>query len=571
MLNKDRGLKLRLIASVSYHVQLLVNPIHSLLKNFLKSFPSCYCFDQDGGVEQVRLWLEQGEELSSLDLLDATDGMPLSLQVEVIRKSLAGHPEEVLLQQALKLFYEACQLRYETPYGTFIKWYRGGPMGMRGGYYSFCYFLISIFEAFNIPRDAYVLVGDDLVSKAKYTKLINWIVTTVTSAIQVSKSIYNSGTFAEFCGRVIMSSGALQVYKANVVDMDKDPTGLLRQYGINKVHCFRDLAYIDKMTMLQYKAKVWLDVNNLHLTVQSLLNDNKVLEPPTYGGLTPYQYFRMGYFDEYVLYILTYLQYCDLTKQIVSNNNVSDLATILENFLSENIESYFLEDQLQQMFAFRFVAGRDPFSALVDYFMRYINAQYEHDIHNRFLPRNTFVPSLTDEKYITLSSYSWGSYEDELENCESEKVHDWLEQQLEEAADLSITEITSPPGAPYFEGFTDRRDVVFDYTLPPNTVRSYGAKAIESPIPEASKYRWNDAMGNNDWVIGSPAHDLLFLATVFLPMLPIILLTESYYEDKSKCPLVPRLRSAFNFLTYPIFGNVMEKESVKELSKKRNT
>jgi hypothetical protein len=50
LLNKDRGLKLRLIASVSYHVQLLVNPIHTLLKNFLKSFPSCYCFDQDGGV-----------------------------------------------------------------------------------------------------------------------------------------------------------------------------------------------------------------------------------------------------------------------------------------------------------------------------------------------------------------------------------------------------------------------------------------------------------------------------------------------------------------------------------------
>jgi hypothetical protein len=262
-------------------------------------------------------------------------------------------------------------------------------------------------------------------------------------------------------------------------------------------------------------------------------------------------------------------------KQDVSNDKVHDFAIILESFLYENIESYEPDDPMNE-FAYGFDAENDPYPALVDSFMYYINAQFEHDIVERFLPKNTFVPMLEFAKYYTVNSVAWGRVEDFFEPFESlpPLIREEFNEQALTAAEYDITEVSNTPGGPYFEGLAENKEVKFDFINPPstNTMNSGRVEtAKEDPKPEASNHRWNDVMGKNDWVIGSPAHDVLFLATVFLPMLPIILLTESLYEDKRECPLVPRLRAMFNFITYPLFGNVMEEDGVQELSKKRNS
>jgi hypothetical protein len=283
----------------------------------------------------------------------------------------------------------------------------------------------------------------------------------------------------------------------------------------------------------------------------------------------------MGYYDDYVLYILTYLQYCSLLKQDVSNDKVHDYAIILESFLFENIESYEPDDPMQE-FAYGFDAENDPYPALVDSFMYYINAQFEHDIAERFLPENTFVPILEYSKYYTVNSISWGRVDDFFEPFESlpPLIREGLEEQAYEAADYSLTEISNSPGAPYFEGLNDVAKLELDFVKPRKTyTKNHGTveTAKDKPKPETSDHKWNDVMGKYDWVIGSPAHDVIFLATVFLPLFPIILLTESFYENRRECPLVPRLRAMFNFITYPIFGNVVEEDGVQDLSKKRNS
>jgi hypothetical protein len=565
MLTKDRAMKRRLIASVSYHVQLLVNPIHTLLKDFLKKHPSCYCFDQEAGIARVEEWLSNGEEVSSLDLLNATDGVPLSLQVEVLRKSLKGHRSERSLQMSLKFFAEACPLSYETPYGTFIKWYRGSPMGMRGSYYLFNFYLISLFESFDIPRDAFVIVGDDLVVLGRYTEIVVDLISKTTSSIQESKSIYNSSTFAEFCGRVITSNGVLQVYKANIEDTKNDPTGLLRQYGVNKAHRFRSLLSLDNTTLLQYKAKAWLDVNNMHQTVSDLLGDNNVIEPPMAGGLTPYQYFRLGYLDEYVFKLLTYLQYSAILKVNIPADKVHDISIILENFLYENYSEAYQPDDPFQEFDYGFDTECAPYPSLVDSTLRYINAQYEHDIQGRFLPTRTFVPFLSFEKYYTINSVAWGKlgyyfmsdvpFDPSDDTCEFNPslmvdAPQFALEQASEAAEFDITEQPVTQGEPYFEELIDRSVVTkTDLT---HTVYNHikDSTCDIEQVPEPRRFSDEEL----SWKIGSPAESILFLTSVFLPMLPIILLVESFYDDSRDCPLVPRLRALFSYIVSPKKG-----------------
>lgn len=77
--------KVRVFALVDVWTQSVLNPLHSMLFSFLRSLPNDATFDQRGSVlrcfEKSRL---SGCSFG-FDLSAATDRLPLSVQIEILR------------------------------------------------------------------------------------------------------------------------------------------------------------------------------------------------------------------------------------------------------------------------------------------------------------------------------------------------------------------------------------------------------------------------------------------------------------------------------------------------------
>lgn len=156
LINKDGGLKKRLIFIPHCAIQIALTPLYSALRKIAKTLPGLYNFDVAAGVQWVSA---QHSVLYSIDLTSATDWFPVEWQVDILSQMLGSAYEE-----DLKLLLRVSKMRWLTPHkGVEITLSVGQPMGLLA---SFLAFSISLYQVVRCVthRDNFAILGDDIIT-----------------------------------------------------------------------------------------------------------------------------------------------------------------------------------------------------------------------------------------------------------------------------------------------------------------------------------------------------------------------------------------------------------------------
>jgi hypothetical protein len=221
---QEPGYKLRAVANPHRGLQYLLHPLKVSLLLKLKSAINDCTFDQEKGVrwaqDFIRSHRPQGVSLSSVDLSDATNLFPLSLQLELLRNSYSDQPWMLSL---VDLFEQASKKKWVSAYGEdnlTIRWTKGQPLGLGPSFPSFAlghhlvmYHVIqrcgdlSPAESFSFDRflareHKYKILGDDIIMSSKYESTYKSLMTELGCSVSEDKTI-TSDILGEFASRVI--------------------------------------------------------------------------------------------------------------------------------------------------------------------------------------------------------------------------------------------------------------------------------------------------------------------------------------------------------------------------------
>jgi len=276
ILCKDGGMKQRLIANVFPIIQLGLSRFHNTLYSVLRNLPNCHVFSQQEGVYWAVDRLKEGHKLSSVDLKSATDNIPLAPQIKLAKKLFPA------LAVDIELFERAARSPFRGGFGSIVKWNRGHPMGLKGSFPLFTLYLYALLSEYT---NAFAIVGDDLIIDAE----VNLDELTSTLPVNQFKSLFDS-TLGEFCGQIFDRKGSLQVYKASVQNLEKDPLGLIRQYGtraLRFIYASTKKATVKEVTELNFVANLTVndwDKLRLFLTESQVEKLMKPSYSPVSGG-----------------------------------------------------------------------------------------------------------------------------------------------------------------------------------------------------------------------------------------------------------------------------------------------
>nr|UUW21442.1 MAG: RNA-dependent RNA polymerase [Sanya mito-like virus 1]UUW21443.1 MAG: RNA-dependent RNA polymerase [Sanya mito-like virus 1] len=129
---QEPGMKFRAFASPSPVLQAALEPLKDSLLRALNVLPWDCTHDQHKGVVAVQKWLSEGKTVHSVDLSDATNNFPLSVQLRVLR-ALGVTSEE------LKLLEMVARSPYRKMWGDRqpIRWDVGQPLGAGPSFMAF--------------------------------------------------------------------------------------------------------------------------------------------------------------------------------------------------------------------------------------------------------------------------------------------------------------------------------------------------------------------------------------------------------------------------------------------------
>jgi len=247
---QERGAKLRAVANPYRVFQAALSRLGNALFDFLQtSCPWDCTFDQESGIGWVERKLNSGSTLFSVDLSDATNQFPLTLQMRVLEKLLGnilrkspGPQNEAV--QCLHLFEIISKGRWhvpnkrkdleavKAPFRLF--WRKGQPLGLYPSFAAFAVthgiMLDSIERSLGL-RDTFVILGDDVcISDASVNSEYRKMLDVLGCPVSETKTL-QSNKVAEFAGKIITSDGALPVEKWKPWKPD-DCISVVRQYGL---------------------------------------------------------------------------------------------------------------------------------------------------------------------------------------------------------------------------------------------------------------------------------------------------------------------------------------------------
>jgi hypothetical protein len=153
---QDPELKARIVGIVDWITQVLLEPLSVQLFDLLRSMPQDRTFTQDPHIRKT-----EGSKFHSLDLSNATDRFPLTLQKQLLAEMLGGAFAEAwgsLLTRA----------GFATPDGQTIFYKVGQPMGAKSSWamFTLTHHILVQYAAFLegvYPFSDYILLGDDIV------------------------------------------------------------------------------------------------------------------------------------------------------------------------------------------------------------------------------------------------------------------------------------------------------------------------------------------------------------------------------------------------------------------------
>lgn len=218
---QEAGYKLRFAANPYRVYQMALEPLKDALFSTLRRVPNDYTFDQNAGVEYVQQLLQAGLPAASMDLSNATDNMPLSLQLELM--SRLGVPT-----RWLQFFKSTCRgewwvntLKPPLSRWELLQWTEGSPLGLGPTFASFALLHHVIVRnafaqvGYDLDGDKlpYAVVGDDVViADLRVAQVYRARMEALGVPISEGKSLLAPHT-AEFLGRVIQPNQLIQGFK----------------------------------------------------------------------------------------------------------------------------------------------------------------------------------------------------------------------------------------------------------------------------------------------------------------------------------------------------------------------
>jgi hypothetical protein len=267
---QEPGYKLRAVANPFISLQILLEPLKRFVMNGLKTLSEDYAHDQEAAILSISHNLRYNQELklSSIDLSDATNNIPLQPQIELLETLLGPkHPQVELFRKVSRGTWYV-----DSPSGeTTITFNNGQPLGSGPSFGVFSLFhhfvarcaicdvdqepnaLVDFFDTLNSvdletgkqrsnpvepSHYLYWIVGDDIVIDEQYAqRYIDIINGYYHVPISIDKCIFNSRV-AEFCSRIISEDKISHAFKWKTVS-DSSFLHVAKSLGPKSLPLFR--------------------------------------------------------------------------------------------------------------------------------------------------------------------------------------------------------------------------------------------------------------------------------------------------------------------------------------------
>jgi len=236
---QEPGMKLRAVANPNRVLQLALEPLGRSLFKWLATLPEDCCYHQETGVYDTQGWLAQGRKVFSFDLSNASDVIPLSQLIGILRAVNVPECHWMLLYLAATGTW-LVPLKSSVKAATSLRWRRGTPLGLFP-----CFALFSIWHhclvrgiCVSVGRTdfPYRILGDDIViASPEVAEEYQRIMGVLGIGISMDKSIA-SAKVAEFAGRVITRGAILHGLKYGDDTADNSFLEQVKNCGPRVIH-----------------------------------------------------------------------------------------------------------------------------------------------------------------------------------------------------------------------------------------------------------------------------------------------------------------------------------------------
>lgn len=252
---QETGFKLRAVANPNRVLQHLLLPLKKVVTNALNRKTRDYTRDQEAGITVVQKWLKAGLTVHSVDLSDATNNFPLSLQVRTLHRLLGN-----AWKAHIDLFEECSKGSWSVKdpisgYWRAMRWEKGQPLGLGPSFVSFAYahHLLVEWCGRGLPASEkrYAILGDDI-AIASDTLYHRYIAALDHLGIPISRDkTLSSPHLAEFAGKAITPEKVIVAPKWRLCS-DHNFLDIARLYGPRSKTLLRrrQRAVIDLIALL---------------------------------------------------------------------------------------------------------------------------------------------------------------------------------------------------------------------------------------------------------------------------------------------------------------------------------
>jgi len=211
-MTQEPGYKLRVFAAPNIVHQCAMSRMKRQVFALLRSVKWDCTYNQSYGIDWCKEQLALGKVMHSIDLSDATNNFPLSLQIKILRE-IGCHEEDINLFTDLSR--AAWKPLHDKNVGN-VRWTVGQPLGLGPSFAVFALthgLLVRACEKMVGVTDSFRVLGDDIVIShpevaSKYLQNL----TKLDIPISKDKTI-TSKSAAEFAGKVITRDGILATTK----------------------------------------------------------------------------------------------------------------------------------------------------------------------------------------------------------------------------------------------------------------------------------------------------------------------------------------------------------------------
>lgn len=226
---QEPGLKLRAVANPFRVYQLALSRLGAQLYELLTTLSWDCTHDQESGIAWAQQKLSEGNTMFAVDLSDATNVFPLSLQLKTL-KSIDG-----VLEEDINLFEILSKAPWLSPSKGLVQWTKGQPLGLFPSFASFALthglLVASLEKQLGLSEgDNFRILGDDIViSDSSLNARYREVLRLLEVGVSESKTL-TSDRVTEFGGRVIFPGQVISIGKWRKIS-DRSFIDLLKNIG----------------------------------------------------------------------------------------------------------------------------------------------------------------------------------------------------------------------------------------------------------------------------------------------------------------------------------------------------